>query len=61
MVIGSEYADDTVFTAPPPSIAIPIAKLVAPLARRLGYRSNDTRYLQEAFWNAHVEQPPDGR
>lgn len=57
MVIGSEYADDTIFTAPPPAIAIPIAKLMAPLARALGYRSNDPKYLEEQFWKAHVEQP----
>lgn len=57
MVIGSEYADDTVFTSPPPAIAIPVAKLMAPFARALGYRSNDPKYLQEEFWRAHVEQP----
>ena len=57
MVIGSEYADDTVFTNPPPSIAIPIAKALAPLGRLLGYRPTYAKYLEETFWIAHVEQP----
>ena len=57
MVIASEYADDTVFTTPPPAITIPLAKLMAPIARRLGYRATDARYLGEPFWRAHVEQP----
>jgi quercetin dioxygenase-like cupin family protein len=57
MVVGSEYADDTVFTTPPPAIALPIARLMAPIARALGYRSVETKYFEETFWRAHVEQP----
>ena len=57
MVIGSEYAEDTVFTNPPPSIAIPTAKALAPIGRLLGYRPTDAKYAQEAWWEAHVEQP----
>lgn len=57
MVIGSEYADDTVFTNPPPNIAIPIAKLLAPIGRLMGYRPTYDKYLAESFWAAHVEQP----
>ncbi len=57
MIIGSEYADDTVFTSPPPSITIPIAKLIAPLSRLLGYRSSYPEYLTDDYWSAHVEQP----
>lgn len=57
MVIASEYADDTVMTSPPPSIVIPVAKLLAPVARLLGHRSGDSRYLEESFWRSHVEQP----
>ena len=57
MVIGSEYADDTVFTNPPPGIAIPIAKALAPIGRFLGYRPTYAKYLEETFWIAHVEQP----
>jgi quercetin dioxygenase-like cupin family protein len=61
MVIGSEYADDTVMTSPPPAIAIPIAKALAPLSRLLGYRSSHARYTEESFWSAHVEQPARAR
>ena len=57
MVIASEYADDTVFTNPPPAIAIPLARAIAPLARALGYRADDARYMNPEFWRAHVEQP----
>jgi mannose-6-phosphate isomerase-like protein (cupin superfamily) len=57
MVIGSEYADDTVFTSPPPSIAIPIAKALAPIGRFLGYRPTYSQYAEESYWSAHVEQP----
>lgn len=57
MVIGSEYADDTVFTNPPPAIAIPIAKILGPIGRLLGYRPTDAKYLEESFWRKHVEQP----
>jgi mannose-6-phosphate isomerase-like protein (cupin superfamily) len=57
MMIGSAYADDTVFTNPPPSIAIPIAKALAPLGRLLGYRPTYPKYAEETWWSAHVEQP----
>ena len=57
MVIGSEYADDTVFTNPPPSIAIPVAKALAPIGRMLGYRPTYAKYAEETWWDAHVEQP----
>jgi quercetin dioxygenase-like cupin family protein len=57
MAILSEYADDTVFTAPPPTIAVPLAKLLAPLARVLGHQASDAKYLTEEFWRLHVEQP----
>ena len=57
MVIGSEYADDTVFTSPPPSITIPMAKALAPIGRMLGHRPTYPKYSEESFWNAHVEQP----
>ena len=57
MVIGSEYADDTVFTNPPPGIAIPIAKALAPIGRLLGYRPTYARYFEETYWSARVEQP----
>lgn len=57
MVIGSEYADDTVFTNPPPAITIPLAKILGPIGRLLGYRPTYPKYAEENFWSAHVEQP----
>jgi mannose-6-phosphate isomerase-like protein (cupin superfamily) len=61
MVIGSEYADDTVFTNPPPKIAIPVARALAPIGRLLGYRPTYPKYAQESWWNARVEQPGEAR
>jgi mannose-6-phosphate isomerase-like protein (cupin superfamily) len=58
MVIGSEYADDTVFTNPPPAIAIPVAKALSPIGRLLGYRPTYPKYAEPAWWSARVEQPP---
>lgn len=57
MVIAGEYADDTVFTSPPPALVIPLARLIAPLARAFGRRATNAKYLEEAFWQAQVEQP----
>ena len=57
MVIASEYADDTVFTHPPPQIAISISKALAPIARMIGYRPTDPKYLEESYWASQVEQP----
>ena len=57
MVIASEYADDTVFTNPPPGIAIPIANALAPIGRLLGYRPTYAKYLEETYWSTRVEQP----
>jgi quercetin dioxygenase-like cupin family protein len=57
MVIGSAYDNDTVFTSPPPAITRPLAKMLAPLGRMMGYRATDPRYADPAWWDAHVEQP----
>lgn len=57
MVTGSEYADDTIFTSPPPNIAIPIAKAIAPIGRLFGVRPTYPKYADATYWAAHVEQP----
>jgi hypothetical protein len=57
MVTAAEYSDDTVFVNPPPKIAIPIAKALAPIGRMLGYRPTYPQYLEPAFWEKKVEQP----
>jgi hypothetical protein len=43
--------------SPPPSVTVPVAELLAPIGRRLGIRASYGEYLDDAFWNAHVEQP----
>ena len=58
MVIGREYSDDTVFTSPPPFISSFLCMLFAPFARLLGYKSTEPRYLEDSFWEKHVNQPP---
>jgi hypothetical protein len=46
-----------VFTSPPPSIAIPMARLMAPLAHAFGYRPTYPRFADPVWWSARVEQP----
>lgn len=57
MMIASEYADDTLFTSPPPALVSGLATLLAPFARWRGYRATEARYLEPSFWDEHVEQP----
>jgi len=58
MVTADEMADDTVFVSPPPWIALPLARLTAPIGRWRGYRARYPEYQRDAFWESHVEQPP---
>lgn len=58
LVLASAMADDTVFTSPPPAIALPVAKVLAPLARLAGYEAVEERYQNDQFWYDNVEQPP---
>lgn len=57
MTLAAEMADDTRFTSPPPAIAIPMAKLLAPLAGVLGYDATYEKYQRDEFWTDRVEQP----
>ena len=57
MLIGREYSDDTVFTSPPPFISSFLTMVFAPLARLLGYKATEPRYLENSFWEKHVNQP----
>lgn len=57
MTLAAEMADDTVFTSPPPAIAVPMAKALAPVASLLGYEATYEKYQRDAFWHEHVEQP----
>ncbi|WP_440991106.1 cupin domain-containing protein [Haloarchaeobius baliensis] len=57
MALAAAMSDDTVFTSPPPVLARPLARLVAPLANRLGYEATYDRFEREQFWRERVEQP----
>lgn len=58
IVMAADLANDTVFTSPPPPIQRATASLLAPIARRAGYRATYPEYLEDVFWEARVEQPP---
>lgn len=58
ILVGNELTDHTVFTAPPPSIQRFVTTVLAPFARRRGYRAIYPKYLAESFWKARVEQTP---
>ncbi|MEA5388091.1 hypothetical protein VB779_14310 [Haloarculaceae archaeon H-GB11] len=62
MVWTDELADDTVFVSPPPAVTHPLATVVAPLARRFGYRMTYPKYEDPGFGtdtsnNPASEQP----
>ncbi|MDX1744842.1 MAG: cupin domain-containing protein [Halobacteriales archaeon] len=57
MVMTEGFAGDSVFVSPPPAIMQPLARLIAPIARRLGYESTYPKYERRDFWERHVEQP----
>lgn len=57
VVMGARFADDTVFTSPPPILQRLVSTLLAPLARRAGYRATYPEYLDSSYWNERVEQP----
>lgn len=57
MVMTAAFADDTVFTSPPPALTRPLSAVVAPVARALGYRATYPKYETTEFWEQHVEQP----
>lgn len=57
VVLADGFADDTVFVSPPPAVMRPLAALLAPIGRKLGYRPTYPKYEREAFWERHVEQP----
>jgi quercetin dioxygenase-like cupin family protein len=58
MVLADGFADDTVFVSPPPAVTRPLATVLAPVGRQLGYRAAYSRYERPEFWERHVEQPP---
>lgn len=57
MVLTAELADDTVLVSPPPAVTRPLATVLAPIGRRLGYRTTYAKYEEPEFWDRHVDQP----
>jgi mannose-6-phosphate isomerase-like protein (cupin superfamily) len=57
MTMVSELSDDTVFTSPPPLVQKALATVLAPVARLVGYKATYPKYLEDSFWETHVEQP----
>lgn len=58
MVMADDMGDDTIFTSPPPAVQRVMAAVLGPIGRLVGYRSSYPEYEDDAFWEAHVEQPP---
>ena len=57
MVIGEEFGEDTVFTSPPPVVVNFLVRVLAPVGRMLGYQATYPHYMDESFWEKHVNQP----
>lgn len=58
IAMAAELAENTVFTSPPPALQRALATVFAPVARRAGYRATYPEYLEAAYWESRVEQPP---
>lgn len=57
MTMVPELSDDTVFTSPPLLVQKALATVFAPLARLAGHQATRPKYLEDSFWETHVEQP----
>lgn len=57
MTMVPELSDDTVFTSPPPLVQKVLATILAPVARMAGHQATYPKYLDDSFWETHVEQP----
>lgn len=56
-VIARRLSGNTVFTERDPNITQPLSAVLAPIARLRGYQAAYAKYMQEGFWERHVEQP----
>jgi len=55
--IARRLDSNTVFTGINPDLSNPLSAVLAPIAQLRGYRGAYGKYLQDAFWERHVEQP----
>jgi mannose-6-phosphate isomerase-like protein (cupin superfamily) len=56
MAMAEETLDETYFTGAPYAIQRALGETVGPLARALGYRATDERYLDDAFWRERARE-----
>lgn len=57
VAIARRLAGNTVFTDMNPDLARPLSAVLGPIARFRGYQGAYGTYMQDAFWECHVEQP----
>lgn len=57
LLLAETLRGETTMTAPPPAVQRAAWATVGRLARAVGYRAVDDRYLADDFWAARVEQP----
>jgi hypothetical protein len=55
--IARRLSGNTVFTDINPDLSRPLSAVLGPIARLRGYRGAYGRYMQDGFWEHHVEQP----
>jgi len=57
VAIARRLSGNTVFTNINPDLSQPLSAVLGPIATLRGYQGAYGRYLQDAFWERHVEQP----
>lgn len=57
VAIARRLAGNTVFTDINPNLSRPLNAVLGPIAKLRGYRGAYATYMQDAFWERHVEQP----
>ena len=57
LLLAESLRGETTMTAAPPAVQRALWASAGRLARLAGYRAVDDRYLEDAFWERHVEQP----
>jgi len=56
-MIARRLSGNTVFTDINPDLSRGLNAVLAPIARLRGYQGAYSKYMREAFWGRHVEQP----
>jgi hypothetical protein len=55
--IARRLSGNTVFTNINPDLSQPLSAALGPIAKLRGYRGAYGTYMQDGFWERHVEQP----